>query len=164
MMITTMIERIFMVLSGILMIGYILVDLHVKKKMEEASEKLMYGFAYRYALIRTGCIFGFMGAIAFTWNFSDYWEGISLPLLILHGIFNLALLMALIVIYGSAAKLNKDYKNEKYLNQLRQESKWGPREPLPGEPVYERPTQEEIFTMLYNDTIRHRREYEENQK
>ena len=48
MIITTIIERILMAVSGILMIGYILVDLYVKKAMAECSKKFRYDFAFRY--------------------------------------------------------------------------------------------------------------------
>lgn len=142
MIITTIIERILMAVSGILMIGYILVDLYVKKAMAECSKKFRYDFAFRYSLLRTGCIFGIMGAIAFTWNFSDYWEGIPLPLLVLHGIFNLAVLMALIVICGSVAKLNESIGNEESTNEVGQANEPG-HTVISGEPVYKEPTEEE---------------------
>lgn len=142
MIITTIIERILMAVSGILMIGYILVDLYVKKAMAECSKKFRYDFAFRYSLLRTGCIFGIMGAIAFTWNFSDYWEGIPLPLLVLHGIFNLAVLMALIVICGSVAKLNESYENEKFVDEVGQANEQG-HTVISGEQVYKEPTEKE---------------------
>ena len=54
----------------------------------------------------------------------------------------MAVLMALIVICGSVAKLNESYENEKFVDEVGQANEQG-HTVISGEQVYKEPTEEE---------------------
>ncbi len=111
MAITDILKIIFTVLSIILIGGYLLADLHTRNAMMKYSGDLQYDIAFHYSQLRTACIIGFMGALGFTVICMDHFlDSISVQRLIIHGLFNLLLVLMLINICVSMRRMDKFYK------------------------------------------------------
>lgn len=140
--ITTMIERELTFLSFLFSIGYILVFLYARERMKEHSNKLQYEFALQYSRSQTFCAFMSTAGIGWMFCFFDYWDGIPLLYFLLHIIFNLIMLMGLILKFRSIVKLDESIGNEESTNEIEQANESAPTA-IPGEQVYEEPTEEE---------------------
>lgn len=124
MTITDILKTIFTFLSIILTGGYLLADLHTRNAMMKYSGDLQYDIAFHYSQLRTTCIIGFMGAIGFTVICMDhFFDSISIQRLIIHGLFNLLLVLMLINIYVSMRKMDKFYKCVEQVESSRRANK-----------------------------------------
>ncbi len=96
MVITTLFERIFTIVSVIITGGFLICALQARSTMLKHARNFQYDFAYEYSQIRTSCIIRLMGSLVITMVCAEnFWDGISLLRLIIHGIFNLELIVLL---------------------------------------------------------------------
>lgn len=95
-MITTLFERIFTIVSAIITGGFLICALQARSTMLKHERNFQYDFAYEYSQIRTTCIIRLMVSLVITMVCAEnFWDGISLLRLIMHGIFNLDLIVLL---------------------------------------------------------------------
>ena len=107
MAITDILKTIFTFLSIILTGGYLLADLHTRNAMMKYSGDLQYDIAFGFTVI---CM-------------DHFFDSISIQRLIIHGLFNLLLVLMLINIYVSMRKMDKFYKCVEQVESSRRANK-----------------------------------------